>query len=432
MKQARAIRPAWALAALTGINLFNYLDRQVLPAVLTPIKEELHLSDSGLGTLQVAFMLGYFLTAPFFGYLGDRVSRKGLIAAGVLVWSAGTALSGCAPNLASLLLFRVLVGLGEASYGTISPAWIADLYAPGRRNSALSIFYVAIPVGSALGYILGGVMAAHFGWRSAFLCAGAPGLLLAGTLLFLPEPARGASEPKERAKERARERGQVEKVDVPKNVSFFNLTPFLCSYSSLRNYPDYLLLIAGYSAQQFAMGGFAFWGPTFLTRVHGLPLERADRFFGAWLVLTGLSATLLGGWAATALGRRSSAGYAQLLALSAIPTVLAAFAAFEFTSRGPAEIALVAAMFFIFLPTGPVNTLILESVPVSMRASAMAASIFAIHACGDLWSPKVVGALSDRLGSLREAVLCTLPPALAFCALCWAALAYRKASGRSL
>ncbi len=134
-------------------------------------------------------MLGYFLTAPLFGYLGDRMSRKGLIVAGVLVWSAGTLLSGWAPNLLSLLFFRVLVGLGEASYGTISPGWIADLYAPERRNLRISIFYVAIPVGSALGFILGGFMAAHFGWRSAFLWAGAPGLLLA--LLLLGARPRG-------------------------------------------------------------------------------------------------------------------------------------------------------------------------------------------------------------------------------------------------
>jgi MFS transporter, Spinster family, sphingosine-1-phosphate transporter len=408
VKEARPYRPAWALAALTGINLFSYLDRYVLPAVLTPLKDELHLSDSSLGTLQVAFMLGYFLTAPIFGYLGDRVSRKGLIVAGVLVWSAGTLLSGWAPSILSLLFFRVLVGLGEASYGTIGPGWIADLYSPERRNLRISVFYVAIPVGSALGFILGGVMAAHFGWRAAFLWAGAPGLFLALGLLFLQEPARGASEP------------------VPVAPAPVGATA-LGAYTGLRRYPDYLLVVAGYTALQFAVGGFGFWAPTFLHRVHGLSLEQADHFFGLWLVITGLLATLLGGYAATVLYRRSPAGYAQVLAVSAVCTVLATFTSFSLTERGPAELALIAAMFFIFLPTGPINTLILETVPVSMRAAAMAASIFAIHALGDLWSPKIIGILSDRMGSLREASLCTLPPALAVCALCWAALAARQA-----
>jgi MFS family permease len=409
VKEGRPLRPAWALAALTGINLFNYLDRQVLPAVLTPLKQELHLSDSALGTLLSAFMLGYFLTAPFFGYLGDRMSRKALIAGGVLVWSVGTALSGWAPNLVLLILFRVLVGLGEASYGTISPGWIADLYPPAQRNLRISIFYVAIPVGSALGYIVGGIMGAHFGWRTAFLWAGAPGLLLALGLLFLREPERGASE-----------------APPPSLRAAPSPTGFVGVYWGLRRYPDYLLLVAGYAAQTFAMGAFAFWAPTFLYREHGMTLAQAGRFFGGWLVLAGLAATLLGGYGASALQRRSPAGLAQVLALSAIPTVLAAFAAFALRARGPAEVALIAAMFLIFLPTGPVNTLILESVPVSMRACAMAASIFAIHAFGDFWSSGIVGFLSDRMGSLREASLCTLPPALALCALCWALLAARQ------
>jgi hypothetical protein len=186
-------------------------------------------------------------------------------------------------------------------------------------------------------------------------------------------------------------------------------------------------VVAGYVAQNFAMGGFAFWAPTFLHRVHGLDLEQADRFFGGWLVLTGLAATLLGGFAATALGRRSPAGYARLLAVSAIAVVPATFAAFALGSRGPAEVALVLAMFLIFLPTGPINTLILETVPVAQRACAMAASIFAIHLFGDLWSPKLIGILSDRWGSLREAALYTLPAATAVSAIFWAWLAIRQA-----
>ena len=429
VKGERPLRPAWALAALTGINLFNYLDRQVLPAVLTPLKEELRLSDSALGLLSVAFMLGYFLTAPAFGYLGDRMSRKGLIAAGVLVWSMGTLLSGWAPNLVSLLLFRIMVGLGEASYGSISPGWIADLYPPARRNLRISIFYMAIPIGSALGYILGGVMAAHFGWRSAFFWAGAPGLLLALSLLPLQEPARGSSEPESLLP--AKGRGQVDAIaDAPRDGNSINLTPLLSRffgvYLRLRHHPDYLLVVAGYVAQTFSMGAFAFWAPTFLSRVHGLGVEQAGRFFGGWLVVTGLLATFVGGAAATALGRRSPAGYAQLLALSALATVPATLAAFILTNRGPAEAALIAAMFLIFLPTGPINTLILETVPVGMRACAMAASIFAIHLLGDFWSPALVGFLSDRLGSLREAALCTLPAGTAVCALLWAWLAARQ------
>jgi len=143
-----AKKPLWpvaSLAVLTGLNLLDYLDRQLLAAVLPPLQAELYLGDEQAGNIGTAFMLGYFLTAPIFGYLGDRMPRRWLIAAGVFVWSLGTLLSGHANVYVSLLLFRVLVGFGEASFGTISPGWIADLFPPARRNNAISWFYLAIP-----------------------------------------------------------------------------------------------------------------------------------------------------------------------------------------------------------------------------------------------------------------------------------------------
>ncbi len=392
--------------------MLNYVDRQVLPAVLTPIKAEFHWSDGRLGFLGTAFMLGYFVTAPIFGYLGDRISRKGLIAAGVLVWSLGTVLSGRAGGYVDLALFRVLVGLGEASYGTISPGWIADVYAPERRNNALSVFYAAIPAGSALGYLAGGLVAARYGWRPAFYMAGAPGLVLALLLLRLREPERGATDPKTP--------GPVGmKASVDGGRAAFD------GYASLLKNRPYLLVVAGYVAQTFALGGFSFWAPTFLYRVHGMSVGSAGLFFGESLVITGLAATLLGGFGATLWQRRTDSGYARMLALSAVLAVPFSFAAFCLPDPTLAKAALVASMFFIFLPTGPVNTLILDTVAPSLRATAMAASIFAIHLFGDLESPNLVGMLSDSLGgNLQKAVLWTLPGAIAVSALFWGWLAW--------
>lgn len=412
------VKPHWpvaALLALTGLNLLDYLDRQVLAAVLTPLKDELHLTDAQLGSIAAAFMLGYFLTAPIFGWLGDRLPRKWLIAAGVIVWSLGTVLSGQAHGYAALVCFRVLVGFGEASFGTISPGWIADLFPPARRNNAISIFYLAIPIGSALGYIFGGIMAARYGWRSAFLWAGAPGLVLAGVLFWLREPARGESEP-----------AKPKEADGSSAVEASGL------YRDLLHYPDYVLVIAGYVAQTFAMGGFAFWAPTFLHRVHGLGLEAAGKFFGSSLVLTGLTATLIGGFLATSWQRRSATGYAWVLLISAVGAAPAAFAAFALHDLAAAKAALVIAMFFLFLSTGPVNTLILETVPVLMRARAMAASIFMIHMFGDLWSPQFVGWISDRVGDLRVAALWVLPVALVVSAAFWAWYLQHVRSRRAL
>src|ERR1043166_3791653 len=138
------------LFILTGLNLFNYLDRSVLAAVRTPMAENFSVNFGDSARTVTAFMIGYFLTSPFFGYLGDRFSRKWLIAFGIFVWSLGTILTGFASAFGMLLLFRVLVGLGEASYATISPSLISDAFGPSKRNNALTIFYVAIPVGSAL------------------------------------------------------------------------------------------------------------------------------------------------------------------------------------------------------------------------------------------------------------------------------------------
>ncbi len=397
-------KPAWPVASLvvlTGLNLLDYLDRQLLAAVLPPLQAELHLGDEQAGTIGTAFMLGYFLTSPIFGYLGDRLPRRWLIAAGVFVWSLGTLLSGHANAYVMLICFRVLVGFGEASFGTISPGWIADLFPPRKRNNAISWFYLAIPIGSALGFLLGSKIAVEHGWRSAFLFAGYPGLLLAFVLFLLREPARGASDP---------EASAVAQGTAPVGWR---------SYLELFKFPSYVLVILGYIAQTFAMGGFSFWAPSFLVRVHHMELAAAGKFFGLSMVVMGLLATLGGGYLATAWQRKTGTGYAWVLALSAITAVPAAFAAFTLQDLVLAKAALAASMFCLFLCTGPLNTLILETVPVRMRASAVAASIFSIHLFGDLWSPKFVGYLSDRWGDLQRAVLWALPGTLIVSAFFW-------------
>jgi MFS transporter, Spinster family, sphingosine-1-phosphate transporter len=405
------------LALLTGLNLVNYLDRYVLASVVPPIKAELSLSDGEIGWLSSAFMIGYFATSPLFGYLGDRSPRKGLIFFGILFWSAGTILSGLAEDYWTLMGCRVLVGLGEASYAVLSPAWIADLFPAGRRNNALTIFYVATPLGSALGYLLGGFALSHGGWRTGFFWAGVPGLILAFALLLLREPARGQAD------------GWDPKSDPEKSGA--------AGYMRLFGITEYMLVLAGLTAYTFALGAFAAWGPTFLNRVHGFDLAYADWFFGATLVVAGLIGTLIGGFAATAWRRRSRAGYALMLAVSAALTVAAATTAFLSPSASVSMACLAAAMFLAFLPTGPTNTLLVESVPVSLRASAMAASIFVIHLFGDFWSPAIVGHLADwahqpeRPGAGLQQAMLILPAVFSLSVLFWGALALHQRARRS-
>ena len=404
----KQLSPAWILFILTGLNLFNYLDRCVLSAVLTPMQKDLAINDEQAGRLVTAFMIGYFVTSPVFGWLGDRGSRKWLIAAGIFVWSVGTVLTGFAATFAMMLAFRVLVGVGEASYATISPSLISDSYAPAKRNNALTVFYVAIPVGAALGTIIGGFIFKHWGWRHAFIWAGAPGLLLALVMLPFAELKRGQAEGK-----------TVEAAKRPSVRDILNLLRI----------PEYLLVVLGYTAYTFALGAFAVWGPTFLHRAHGVAVEQAATFFGAVLVVAGLAGTLLGGFAATAWQKRNRAGYAWTLGLSVLAAVPLAFGAFLATSTFWSMAFLAAAMFFLFLSTGPVNTLILETAPVNLRASAMAVSIFTIHLFGDMWSPEIVGRLADSFGgNLQKAVL-ILPVALIVAAALWLALALKTKRG---
>ena len=399
----RQLSPGWILCILTGLNLCNYLDRYVLSAVLTPLQDELHINNGQAGRLVTAFMIGYFVTSPIFGWLGDRFPRKWLIAGGILVWSLGTMLTGFAPTYISMILFRVLVGLGEASYATVSPSLISDSYAPEKRNNAITIFYVAIPVGAALGTIIGGYIAMHWGWRHAFIWAGAPGLLLALVLLPFAEPRRGQAEGR---------------------TSEASQKPTVGDIAKLFSIPDYMLVVLGYTAYTFALGAFGLWGPSFLVKVHGVAVDQAGGFFGAVLVVAGLVGTMLGGFAATAWQKRNPAGYAWTLGLSVLVAVPLAFAAFLVQDRFGSMVFLAAAMFFLFLSTGPVNTLILETVPINLRASAMAVSIFMIHLFGDMWSPEIVGRIADASGSLRQAVL-ILPVALIVCAVLWLALAVK-------
>src|SRR5262245_29551519 len=173
---ARAAR--YALAVLTFINLFNYLDRWVVAAVVESIKKSLYLSDTQLGFVGTGFIIVYTVTSPLFGVFGDKAKRPPLIALGVALWSVATALAGFARGFWSLFISRSTVGVGEAAYGTIAPALLADFFPIERRGRVLAIFYMAIPVGSAAGYVLGGLVDQHYGWRAAFWIAGAPGLLL--------------------------------------------------------------------------------------------------------------------------------------------------------------------------------------------------------------------------------------------------------------
>lgn len=385
------------LILLTVINLFNFIDRYVLSAVLEPLKEELHITnDADLGRLATAFMLGYFVTSPIFGYLGDRMSRKLLIGIGVIGWSVGTCLTGISQAFAFMIFCRVLVGLGEASFGAIGPAVLSDAFSPKRRNMAITIFSIAVPLGAALGFTIGGIIGATWGWRSAFITTGIPGFLLAVLLLFVPEPKRGQSD----------DTGEVdEKIKFRSLIQLF------------RN-REYLYANLGYICYTFAMGAFSFWGPAFLNRVHHMDLKDASLFLGPALVVGGVLGTALGGFIANRLQKKKPSGYARLLMTSVLIAVPLSFISFSTENTLISLVTIALALIFLFQSMGPINTVIVESVPANMRASGMAVCIFMIHAFGDLWSPEIVGHVADGFGNLRIGML-MLPGAFIFAGLFW-------------
>jgi len=377
-----------ALVLLTIVNLLNYIDRYVVPAVFESLKRsDLHPTDAQLGWLMSGFLLVYTLAAPVFGRLGDTGRRPRALAAGVALWSAATALGGVAWSYLSLLAARAMVGVGEAAYGTIGPSLLADHFPPKSRGRALAVFFTAIPVGAALGFMIGGFVDHHWGWRRAFFVAGIPGLLLAALVARLHEPPRGASDAGA---------GDASRTPPP-----WAARPALEALWANR---AYRLTVLGYAAYTFALGGIATWMAPFLERVRGLPGNVATVRFGGIVVLTGLVGTFAGGWLGDALLTRTRQAY---LWLSGIATLLAAplfYLALASTAPAVYWSAMVGAELLMFCSTGPINTVIVNVVPAGIRASAMALSMFAIHAFGDVPSPALVGAISDR-SSLGLAVL---------------------------
>jgi len=396
------------LVLLTGLNLLNYVDRMIVAAVLKRIKAPiadggLDLSNKQAGLLATAFLLGYFITSPLFGSRADKGTRKGLIAIGVAVWSVATVASGFATSFATLIAARVLVGVGEASYATLAPTIIDDLTPPHAKGRALAIFYLATPVGSALGYVIGGFIEARWGWRTAFFVAGGPGLVLALSCLLIVEPERKLREAK----------GKV--ID---------------GLRTLAKIPLFKRAVLGYCAYTAGIGAFAHWAPTYIADRFPaqLTVETANYWFGLTTIGAGIVGTIIGGrWADRAHAPTTAyddpankRGTNYLLRICALGMAWGApLAAIAFVMPIPAAFFALAfvAEIGLFLSTSPVNAIGLRAVPPELRASAMAAMIFAIHLFGDLWSPYALGALLDYLAA--TAAMMALPVTFALSAYIW-------------
>jgi MFS family permease len=363
-----------ALILLLAINLFNYIDRYVLVGVEPEIRTHFFRPDDPnahtlVGLLGTAFLVSYMVSAPIFGWLADRMSRWLIIGLSVTLWSAATAMSGLAGTFALLLITRLFVGIGEGGYGPAAPTIIADLFPLVSRGRMLAYFYVAIPVGSAIGYAIGGFVAAHWNWQTAFFVVAPPGLLL-GLACFWRRDPRGRSEG-EKKKQRASWK----------------------DYLTLAHTRSYVLNTLAMTALTFAIGGMSFWVPGYLA-YRGLP-PSSRIIFGGITVVAGLTATLAGGMAGDWLRKRFASSYFLISGIG----VIIAFpfsVVMLFTPFPSAWIMMFIAVFFLFFNTGPSNTALANVTDPSVRATAFALNIFIIHALGDAAAPPLIGAVADR------------------------------------
>jgi MFS family permease len=404
---------------LVLINLFNYIDRQVLAAVVGPIKATFFGANGGgagetltavmswfqqrlgfkpedalIGLLGTAFMVVYMFGAPVFGRLAERTSRWTLVGVGVILWSLASGASGMATTFVALLLTRCLVGIGEAAYGPVAPAIISDLYPVEHRGRVLARFYVAIPVGSALGYVLGGWVAnsgigewgaATFGtqaesWRWAFYLVVPPGIVLGIWSLFMRDPAR--------------EQADVGHATRHAAVRWRDYLIFLRT-------PSYVYCTLGMTAMTFAIGGIAFWMPYYLETRPGAPAN-STFIFGVVTVVAGLSATLIGGYSGDRLRNRFPGSYFLVSGVA----MLAGFPVFLGVLETPFPWIwglIFLTVFCLFFSTGPTNTILANVTHPSMRAAAFALNILVIHAFGDVISPVIIGLLSDWFQNMNKA-----------------------------
>jgi len=370
--------PRTALALLTTLNLLNYVDRSVLFAVQPLVQKEFHLSNTQVGYLTSAFLAFYMIAAPFTGPLADRFSRKRIIIFGAIFWSALTLLTAITHTYWELLIRHTLVGVGEATFVTIAPTFVADLFPERLRGRIFGIFYLAIPVGTAAGYLLGGSLGTTHGWRFPFYIAAVPGFLLALAISFLPEPPRG-------------------QFDSAKE------TPERANLRNLWRNPAFLCVTLGMAASTFSLGGIQVWMPTFLSQVRGYTLEAANRMFGLIIVADGILASLIGGWLGDKLLPRMKGSYYFVSAISmglGVPIMIVAL-----FNPGPIMIPAIAlAAFLLLLNTSPLNTALVNSVGAHLRATAIAINIFIFHLFGDVPSPTLMGYVADR-HSLQSAFI---------------------------
>jgi MFS family permease len=369
----------FALVILFAMNMLNYVDRYSFFAAGSHIQRDLQIGDQRFGVLGVSFMIVYTIVSPAMGWLGDRYNRKILLASGVGFWSLATVGTAFSADFYHMFFWRSLLGLGEASYGAIAPALLSDLFPVRERGRVMGVYYLALPLGSALGYMLGGRIADLLGWPAVFFVVGFPGLLAAAAGLLMSDPGRGASEESDAAHKLER--------------------PSLRDYLELFRTRTFMYNTAGMAAVTYATGAYAAWGSNFYQRVHHLSATEAGLWIGGLLVGAGILGILLGMFVPDLLLKFTKRAYLLVAAAAVmVATPLGVIGILD-----PHYISSLAFLFgasvLLSMVLGPCNTVTANVVSANRRANAYATFIFLIHLFGDISSTYLVGWISEWFGT---------------------------------
>lgn len=438
-----------ALYILSSINLLNYADRYI-PASVKPLyQEDLELSDFQSSLPSTGMIVVFMIFAMIFGTVTDKqlVDRRFMLCAGIIIWSAATSLAGLANNLVQLVCIRSMVGVGEAAYGTIAPPMLSDFYPDRERNVVYGIYYLAIPVGGALGYGVGAVLGSLFGWRVAFLACGVPGILLGTMVLRLNNPVRGINDDKTDYPEENEETNDLLATETTSGLSAGKstensyhlsgdksssgckkwLSELGVQVAELRELlvnPEYMLATAGLTFSNFAMGGLADWYGSFVLRYSGASVAVAGLLLGAATIVGGIGGTFLGSKVADYYQTRVKSAYFLIPALFSFAAAVMLFLAINIPNPlGLNCVLIVLAEIFVWTYIAPISAVSINVVPPRLRARSAGLQIFIQHALGDIISPPIIGLVSDSTGSLQSALQSTWI-AMTLCGVSWF-VAYR-------
>ncbi|XP_053684626.1 protein spinster isoform X1 [Sabethes cyaneus] len=382
-------RTAWfTVAVLCFVNLINYMDRFTIAGVLTDIQLHFNIGDDEGGLLQTAFVLSYMICAPLFGYLGDRYSRKWIMALGVFLWSTTTLLGSFMNHFGWFITFRALVGIGEASYSTIAPTIISDLFVGDMRSKMLALFYFAIPVGSGFGYIVGSEMAKAFGsWEWALRVTPALGIVAVMLIAMLKDPERGQSE----------------------GTHHMEATSYREDIKAIVRNPSFMLSTAGFTCVAFVAGALAWWGPKFIylglvsqPGNENITLNDVSFVFGAITMTTGIIGVPLGSYLSQRFKSKHPRADPCICAFGLILSAPLLASAMFFVSAN-ATLAYVLVFFgelALNLNWAIVADILLYVVVPTRRSTAEAFQILISHAFGDAGSPYFVGVISEAFKRL--------------------------------